>query len=330
MMRDKRIDFYKGMLMLCVVYGHAINSFLGPVQHSQLALHAFVRTFDLPFFMMLSGYFLKRSLERRSALNVALNRVSMILFPVAVWTLLSGHVAVHRMYYFLWAVFASGMICIVVGKVCSFAPERWMKTFEFVLYLLVTVLFHLVNVPWNLFYLFPFFAVGCLVRDATFKLPAGRYMIVAAVFVAGLCFWTTAWTPWRIGATAWGDNWRLIAVYVYRFALGVAGVFVMARVFDAIRNMCGEESFFARKVTECGSETLALYILQSIVVERIIGRLCVMAYGRSGIALPNELVNLVAYFIAPLFAFASLVVLLCAITRIRKLNVLRYAFGFKM
>lgn len=330
MMRDKRIDFYKGMLMLCVVYGHAINSFLGPVQHSQLALHAFIRTFDMPFFMMLSGYFLKRSLERRSALNVALNRVSMILFPVAVWTLLSGHVAVHRMYYFLWAVFASGMICIVAGKSCSFAPERWRKAFEFVLYLLVTVLLHLVNVPWNIFYLFPFFAAGCFVSDAKFNLTASLYWIVAAAFVVGLCFWTTAWTPWRIGATAWRDDCRLVAVYVYRFALGVAGVFVMARVFDAIRNMCGEESFFARKVTECGSETLALYILQSIVVERIIGRLCVMAYGRSGVELPPGIVNLVAYFIAPLFAFITIVVLLYAIKLARRTVVLKHVFGFKI
>ena len=75
---------------------------------------------------------------------------------------------------------------------------------------------------------------------------------------------------------------------------------------------------------------MALYILQSIVVERIIGRLCNVAYGRSGIALPDELVNLVAYFVAPLFAFVSLVVHLFVTTRIRKLNVLRYAFGFKM
>ena len=104
----------------------------------------------------------------------------------------------------------------------------------------------------------------------------------------------------------------------------------MARVFDAVRNMCGEESFFARKVTECGSETLALYILQSIVVERIIGRLCNMAYGRSGVELPPGIVNLVAYFIAPLFAFITIVALLYAIKLARRNVVLKHVSGFKI
>lgn len=93
-MRDKRIDFYKGMLMWCVVYGHVINAILCGESHRPVWMHTFVRTFDLPFFMILSGCFLRKSLGRRGAFEVLANRMSMILAPIVVWTLI--RVSVRR------------------------------------------------------------------------------------------------------------------------------------------------------------------------------------------------------------------------------------------
>ena len=83
MTRDNRIDFIKGMLMWCAVYGHTVDALIAG-NHAPVWLHVFVRTFDLPFFMILSGYFLKKSLSKRSAWEVAVNRVSMIFLPIAV------------------------------------------------------------------------------------------------------------------------------------------------------------------------------------------------------------------------------------------------------
>lgn len=68
--RDPSVDFAKGMLMWCVVYGHMVDALLGGMSHATVWLHLFVRTFDLPFFMILSGYFLKNSMPPQCVVNL--------------------------------------------------------------------------------------------------------------------------------------------------------------------------------------------------------------------------------------------------------------------
>ena len=326
-MRDKRADFIKGMLMCCVIYGHTINALLGGTPHSPIWLHVFVRTFDMPFFMILSGYFLKRSLEKRSAMDVALNRLSMIVVPIAIWTLLRGHINIFTMYYFLWAVMVSGVICIIIRKVSSFLPSQCVKLVEFILYAIVTILLYMVKVPWNMFYLFPFFVFGYFIQDTRFKL---EWKAGAFLFVVALCFWQATYTPWRTGAFAWKDDSWAIAIYAYRFALAIVGVYVMSGVFDLIREHLTEMSFIVRTITECGSETLALYILQSIAVERILGRGCDIAWKHYPVVLSQGCANLIGYVIAPILSFVSIVGLLFVIRFMKRTFVLRYAFGFKI
>ncbi len=329
-MRDKRIDFVKGMLMFCVIYGHMITALLSGTPHSPVWLHVFVRTFDMPFFMALSGYFLKRSLEKRNALDVAINRVSMIAVPIVIWTLLRGNVNVFSKYYFLWAVMASGLICITVGKACTVLPRRCAKAVEFILYSIAAILFHVVKVPWNMFYLFPFFIFGYYIQDARFELPRWWYAALGTIFVGALCFWETSYTPWQMGAFAWKDDSWAIAVYVYRFGLGIVGVYVMSKVFDLMRAHLTRMQFVVRTITGCGSETLALYILQAIVIEQLLGMACDIAYKHHPVVLSHGIVNLVGYVIVPMMSFVALAGLLYAIRLMRRTFLLKYAFGFKI
>lgn len=319
------------MLMWCVVYGHTVDALLCGTRHSPVWLHVFVRTFDLPFFMVLSGYFLNRSLEKRSAWSVALNRVSMIFAPIAVWTLLRGHLNVFcGTYYFLWAVLASGMICIAGHVATSWLPRRMGKGLEFLLYAGMTVLLHFVNIPWNLFYLFPFFAAGYFMNDVRFDLPGRAGFIVPIVMVAGLCFWSPGYTPWRTGALAWRDNPAAIGIFVYRFVLAIAGVFVMAKVFEVARNLKGEGSFFVRSITDAGRETLAIYIMQTILVERLVRRMCGILWARLSVAPTQPVVNLVGYVLAPMASFLFVVGLSWIIRQMKSIPVLRHTFGFKV
>lgn len=328
-MRDKRIDFIKGMLMLCVVYGHTINALLGGTHHSPIWLHVFVRTFDMPFFMILSGYFLKRSLEKRTAINVALNRFSMILLPIAIWTLVRGHITCS-MYYFLWAVLASSLICVIVRQASSLLPRWSANAFELILYSCVSILFYVARVPWNMFYLFPFFVLGYCLRDVRFELSRQKYAFLSIVFIGALCFWKPSYTPWSMGAFAWKDDHWAVVIYAYRFGLGIVGVVVVSKVFELIRSLCDENSFIVRTITECGSETLALYILQSIVIERLMGMVCDVAYTHYPVELQQSVVNLVGYVIAPMMSFVSTVGLLYVIRYMKRTFLLKYAFGFKI
>lgn len=60
--RDTTVDFIKGMLILGVVYCHLIHILISPRQ--LIWLHSVLRTFDIAVFMILSGYFLRKSLAR--------------------------------------------------------------------------------------------------------------------------------------------------------------------------------------------------------------------------------------------------------------------------
>jgi len=109
-----------------------------------------------------------------------------------------------------------------------------------------------------------------------------------------------------------------------------SGVFVMAKVFDVIRDLLGDDSVAVRSVVLIGRETLAIYILQSILVERIIRRGCsiVWAYLNS---MPTQcIVNLVGYVVAPFVSFVFIVFIASLVRKIKDYRFLKYAFRFKV
>ena len=188
--RDSTVDFAKGMLMWCVVYGHSVDALCGGLSHSPVWLHSFVRTFDLPFFMVISGYFFRRSFERKSLHRVVLDRLTMLLVPIAVWTLLRGQFNVFSgMYYFLWAVLVSSMICVAVRCIVSFCNSRISKALELSLLIVAMLSLYVVNIPWNMFYLFPFFVVGYYLDNLKFELSGKWIFLAFLVFSICLCFW---------------------------------------------------------------------------------------------------------------------------------------------
>lgn len=329
-MRDQRIDFIKGMLMWCVVYGHTVDALFGGNPYPPVWLHVFVRTFDLPFFMILSGYFLKKSLENRGVWNVALNRITMIFIPIVIWTLLRGSANVcGGMYYFLWAVLVSGMMCVLGYFMASFFPSAIGKWVEAVLYLLILIVLYSVSLPWNLFYLYPFFVVGYYLRNVNFafrRLATAAVMVIMAV---GLCFWSPDYTPWNIGALAWKSDFSAFYVYVYRFLLALSGVYLMLTVFDAFYAYLGSDSIFVRQVTDVGRETLAIYILQAIFVERVLRYGCRIVWGYFSFMNASPVLNLVGYVIAPIISFFLLVCLDAISRKIKSYSLLQFAFGFK-
>lgn len=56
MPRDARFDFYKGMFIWGVVWGLAITALLNG-QINDVGKHPIMRTYDMPGFMAISGFF---------------------------------------------------------------------------------------------------------------------------------------------------------------------------------------------------------------------------------------------------------------------------------
>ena len=326
-MRDSKIDFYKGMLILCVVYGHMNNVLLCGVSHAPIWLHTFVRTFDMAFFMILSGWFLRRSLTKNGAWYILINRVSMLLVPIAIWTLILLRVDFVSRYYFLWAVFASSVICIIGNVIKSKLGHILEATF----YVGVVASLYFVKIPWNLFYLLPFFIFGYYLKDVRFELTSKSYLVTAVVFVVLLCFWGPAYTPWKINALAWQTDSLAFVIYFYRFVLAVLGVYVMSKVFDYVSNFI-EMRCPALWANVCGwgKETLGLYILQAIVLEGILCKIVVWVYKDYKISISDSAVNLVGYVLSPLLSLVFIFIIYCILCKIKAIKLTRCVFGCKV
>jgi len=327
MQRDASIDFIKGMLIWGVVYGHVISVLLSGCTHDMVWLHAFVRTFDMPFFMILSGHFLRKSLCHNGCLRVMINRCTMILVPIVVWTLIRGRVNIFgEMYYFLWAVFVGSAICATVYAIGKAVPSAWACVVELSILGIAVVLTHLGEVPWNLFYLFPFFAVGYLAKQLPSRYPGWIEVVLLLLMIVGLCFWQVQYTPWNLTGVAWRTDATVIMIYVYRFFLGLLGVHIMWKVYVGLRKCLGEENAFVTLITTTGSKTLQIYILHILILSVVRRVIAVIPFPPALFA--NT--NIIGYVIAPLVSILIIVALLPAIELLKKLTLVKYSLGFKV
>jgi len=168
MERNKRIDFYKAMLMLGVVWGHCITNLLAGDENN-IGIHFIFRTYDMPMFMLLSGYFLAFSMENRNWMALVKARTVRIAVPTIFWGLLisKGHLLNGLdCYYFLCAIFFSTLIVITIGKVLIF------PLYQTIIFILLTGVLNFVPLYlWNLSYLFPYFALGYLIKIYRVRKP---------------------------------------------------------------------------------------------------------------------------------------------------------------
>ena len=301
--------------------------------HTPVWLHAFVRTFDLPFFMVISGFFCRKSIEKKTWRRVLIDKVTMIFVSIVVWTLIRGHVNIlGGMYYFLWVVLASSAICVgakAIGR--NFIANKSIFV-EGLLLVISTFALYLVDIPWNLFYLFPFFVIGYYMKDLKFDLPRCMCWTFVLLFIMGECYWSQSFSAWKIRkirALDWKFDSFALAIYGYRAILAVLGVYVMYPAMMKIKGIF-ERCRLANVVVGCGAETLALYILQTIVVQRGIQYSCRWVINRFSISLDGWPICVIGYIIAPIVSFVAMYAMFRIVSIIKATPVLRYSFGFKV
>lgn len=321
--RNELIDFYKGFLMFGVIWGHTITALKGGQDVGPIFIHTFLRIYDMPFFMILSGFFLGKSMLKNNSKNVFLNRVSMILFPVVLWNLAVRNLNFSS-FYFLWAVFLSSVISIIGFRLGRYFKKKGIYI-ELSLECLVIIGLYVVNIPWNMFYLYPFFVVGRHLPNIDFHINHVFYVL--SLFVFGMCYWQGQFTLWALGYDAWQtDSWSIF-IYIYRFLLGILGTYIVANVLRIFYSLNWKGKSFLIK---SGKQTLAIYILQTFLVEKTLNHLVRQFVQKYDILYNSFEINILGYVIAPFVAY--LVLCICSnITDIIKHHkYIKYVFGFKI
>lgn len=82
--RNQLLDITKGIAIIMVILGHAIQQYSGLDSRSalNLGIERFILSFHMPLFMLVSGYLFSFSLKRHSEGEIIKKRIKMFLFPI--------------------------------------------------------------------------------------------------------------------------------------------------------------------------------------------------------------------------------------------------------
>lgn len=316
-MRDERLDFFKGILIWSVVLGHCINAFCPDGN----TLHLLLRTFDLPMFMCISGFLLKGSLERNDWKQVLMNKLTGLVMPAVVWTLVSWLLGDRCFYYFLWAVFASTLfVCLC---------ERFFSNRRFALGVLVLLAatFHLFPFKIaNLSFLFPFFLMGYYSQDVI--CVGWRRGLLSLVFyvILFVFLWQPEYTIWNSGGYVLREPAQMIPVVLIRLGIGVAGIWAVSFLLGGVHEKMHDTAvikFFER----LGQETLAIYVMQHVVVEMGLPQL-VRVEDIYGVLACHPRVT--GWVVAPGASLVLLVAMFRLALLLKKSASSKWVFGFRM
>ena len=337
--RIPKYDLYKGFLIYSVILGHTVTALSIEIS-SVLRLHIFIRSFDIPFFAFISGYFLQKSCQKREWYKNILKKLTEILVPIIIWNVIyniaTTLIGIKQSlwdithFWFLWSILACSCLVIVIDRI--FQKYTLLKFFIFIAALIVT---HIVTLPANVgFLLFPFL-VGFYKEDLSCKIQRYKILkpIAVVLFLILEFFWTGKFNVWNIGCNilAFGTPLLTGLEMCYRGIIGILGSVVMGWLFDIIYNIRTKNKSFEKIVNFIelvGRNTLPIYILQTFFVETFLSHFvsCIVKNIHINIFNNMELFNVV---IVLFIAIVMLIFLYYLQLLIRKIPIIgKYIFGF--
>lgn len=322
-MRDERWDFYKGILMFCIVTGHTITVLKAGVQ-DPVWLLIFIRTFDVPMFAFITGVFLKKSCNKHSWRENILNKIGSILVPIIIWNwifnLLLGHPSISvKRFWFLWSIF---FCCCIIILIDAIAKQR--KVLRGTLFFSVVILSHTIIIdPWNIGFLFFPCVIGYYYDNILKKVKCyfnNTLILKILIILFFLCcqiFWSVEYNVWNAGCNIL-DTGAFFKI-MFRGMIGVLGCFSMKFVFDFIFDRLPKINFLRQGGICLGMVTLEMYIVQTLFVESygaIVIRKIISIIGFNPFW-PNIYIG--GFIVAPVVAFSSLVIMYKIIMFIKKI-----------
>lgn len=314
--RNKFYDFVKGFLTLGIVFGHFLNAF-NTIGGFESILHLVIRTYDLPFFMILGGFLLNKSIGKYSLPKVLLRKLSRVARP----TIIIGGIFAIIIYivirefsfeniiryifgiWFMWSFFFCNIIVCVVSKLVK---KKWL---QLLIFCLIQFGFHFIPFDiWNMNFMFPFFVVGFFLPDLTTsfsKLIDNAWIKVFSlvIFMILLSFWDSSYMIWSSNGIFLEDTLYTMTVSAYRFVIGLFGCICL---FYIIRMLYNAISIFIKnEICHFGEESMSIYIIHSFLINSCFESALGMACNRLP-ALSVWFANnyrFVILFVAPVSAF---------------------------
>ena len=296
-MRDKKIDYIKGILIFLVVFGHSIQygsgtSFFSGEYYFEDALFKLIYSFHMPCFGILSGLLYYRYVRNRSIVKklqkiwklltpmlcFAVVNVIMLLYERTISatpaSILKNYVwLVSYNWWFIWSI----IICYVFW--ISLETLRANRAISVILYVGVQLLFVMIpnkaNSPLYGF-IFLYFAIGYYWTDLRQliekKLNNVQRMIIKCGIlilwiICVICFQREDYIYTSLLSIN-SENENQLRIDVFRWITGILGSFAFLEIFNRYISRLPE--CILKILSFMGKNTIYIYILQGYFCVRLL------------------------------------------------------------
>lgn len=298
--RNITADVLKGIMIFCVMYGHSIsliNQIRGVTWHDSV-VNVFFTVFEMPLFILLSGYFLWFSLRKKTHFRVLFNRIVAITLPLLVWewipdffvfikTMITNGFSSTNLKGFivglgfprLWFL-ACYLVCTVfvifVDWLLSRIKNRAIKNICAVIsYAALVVGLHFINLQLNhIPFMFPFFLIGFFISK--YDLLNKKWARIIIYLLSGLFFilypfYKPENSFYDLVSYVLDSTSTVMPIIIHRFVLSLAGC-CLFYVIAAFVCKKAANSKLVLLIANLGGKTLELYVL-SMTIQTILAKI---------------------------------------------------------
>lgn len=267
-------DALKGFAIFCVLWGHALQ-YLHGADYDYLgnSMYEFIYSFHMPLFFMISGFFFSPSSK-----DFLLKKVRQLVVPNICWAIIFifvliaakiYHGTLHELttpplphqfrqlpFWFLTHLFIS---FVLVWGLIKILKKWWLAC---VVSLAAAVL---MGITREQFFLLPAFWVGMFLKrnwQTVLRFSTPTLAVTGALFVVCLIARNTCDTIF----TPPQSQYNIVIAQIFRVITGIIGSVFWFMLFQKVWTECGFFSILSR----AGTMTMSIYILQSVILERIL------------------------------------------------------------
>lgn len=341
--RNKKIDFIRGIAIILVVVGHCIQNggnqlFFTNNLYFENILFKIIYSFHLPLFSLLSGYLLFSSLTNKSTFQSIKHTIKVYLVPIFFWTVILRIVYLIydkssfyfefksflynflTNYWFLWAVLFNNIIISIINGISKrFMDNNLCK--EIVLFLCILITLTILPDYWlqNHKFLLPFGYCGYLFKR--FQV-SNKYCIRTLLY-----YWVLIFTfPLYLillfnfhkinyiyisGISLYNAHKYGIGVMnqiyynLFRFILGLVGSILCILIINLLWKLMNKIPIIIHSITQIGKQSIVIYCGSGLIQGTILAFF---------IKLFNSYSNNTDILIDYKIIFCSTIVLICVST----------------
>lgn len=290
--RNALIDMSKGVLIILVTLGHIIQFITigmgGGERFFRNGLFAFIYSFHMPAFMIISGFLFYLTSQNKSILTTLKKKCNQLLIPIIFWNVL-GYFTIYlpRHYkemvsisfilksivnfatlWFLLSVLINSVFVLMIRAVCNrikCLSGLYSKVlFQLAVLLFTVILGMLLPVAGQYTYMLPCFYAGFLLAQFNVNIfnenKKNKIQIVLSIaFLVLLPFYSVEKYVYTTGVYVTGV--RQIFVDLYRWLIGTCGTFFLISTLKILKNVKFTDY---KKLKLLGRYTLPIYSMQSL------------------------------------------------------------------